>query len=95
MERDGPLPTTFSFVRTNDYVLVGNVIEETESFKSYDETFQIEVAWFKDMAVFTQKVKLKKPGITIRGNIEFMLCTDEMCLPPDKITFAIDTKSAL
>lgn len=91
MEKDGPLPTTFVFRENEAYTRIGNVSEETQSFKTFDETFQMEIAWFKDSAVFLQKVKIDKAETTISGTIEFMVCTDEMCLPPDEIAFAIKT----
>lgn len=89
MDDGGPLPTSFTFTPTKDYSLVGKVKEEVTPVKSYDETFMMDILWFENKAVFTQKIKLKTPATAISGNVEYMVCTNEMCLPPDRVKFNV------
>ncbi len=90
LEEGGPLPTSFSFTPADEeYTRVGEVKEVSTPVKSYDNTFMMDIVWFAKTAVFTQKIKLKTPTATVKGKIEFMVCTDEMCLPPDVIPFTV------
>lgn len=86
---DGPLPTTFTFQPSPDYSLAGAVHEKSTPLKSYDETFLMDIVWFEGTVVFTQNVKLHTSSTSIQGRIAFMVCNDEMCLPPDEVTFSI------
>jgi len=92
IEEGGPLPTTFTFEPSNDYSLVGIVKEESTPVKSYDKTFMMEIVWFSHTAIFTQKVKLRVPAATVKGSVEFMACTDEICLLPSKVNFNLEVK---
>lgn len=93
LKEGGPLPTTFTFLPSKDYLLKGKVKEEGSPVKSYDDTFMMEIVWYNDRAVFSQEVKLWAPVTTIRGRIEFMGCTYDMCLPPDEIDFSMEVKA--
>jgi hypothetical protein len=42
--------------------------------------------------IFQQKIKLKKPAVTVKGSLEFMICNDHKCLPPADIDFSIPVK---
>lgn len=83
----GPVPTSISFEKNGEVVIVGKTIEP-ESLKEYDENFEGELNFFKDEVVFTQKIKLKK-STTLNGVVTFMVCNDTMCLPPTDIDFSI------
>lgn len=83
----GPIPTAFIFKESTDYELVGNV-EESKSVTAYDNTFQMDLSYFSDSAIFTQKIKKLIDGeIKIEGYVESMVCDDERCLPPDEEDF--------
>jgi thiol:disulfide interchange protein DsbD len=92
LAEDGPLPTTFTFAPSKDYTLVGKVKEESPGVKSYNEIFMMDIVWFEKTAVFVQKVKLKTTQTTVKGKVEFMVCTEEMCLPGEAVPFSLDVK---
>ena len=92
--KDGPVPTSFKFTPSADFVLVGKVSETPKPHKVFEKVFGMEVAFFEKKAVFIQKVKLKVPTITIKGSLTFMACDDSQCLPPEDIDFSFDLKSA-
>jgi len=86
---DGPLPTVFKFVKTPDYDLIGEVIEPDPERK-HDVTFDADVAMFSLEAIFTQKVKRNTAkDITVMGEVECMLCNNNMCLPPRTYKFTV------
>lgn len=93
IEEGGPLPTTFSFEPSDTYSRVGKVEEFGTPVKSYDNTFMMDITWFAQTVVFKQKVDLHEAAVTIKGKIEFMVCTDEMCLPPETKTFSLEIRA--
>jgi thiol:disulfide interchange protein len=88
----GPVPTSFKFKLSPDYVLVGKVSESPKPHKVFDKVFGMDVAFFEKKAVFTQKIKLKVPATKINGTLTFMVCDDNQCLPPEDIDFSFDLK---
>ncbi|MBG7631291.1 MAG: thioredoxin family protein [Bacteroidetes bacterium] len=80
---DGPLPTEFTFNnKEGNYELVGKT-EEPNVKAIYDDVFKMDIKFFEDEAVFTQKIKLLKTDITeISSEVFFMVCDDERCLAP-------------
>lgn len=94
IEEGGPRPTTFSFTPSDDYVLNEGVVEKSKVIKSFDAIFEMDIAWFENESVFEQKVTLKAPSTTIKGTVEFMVCNDEKCLPPDEVEFSIPVSQA-
>ncbi|WP_341871380.1 hypothetical protein [Spirosoma oryzicola] len=53
----------------------------------------MEVSYFEKEVIFQQKVKLtgKSPQV-VKGTIEYMVCNDKQCLPPDEIPFSVSIK---
>ncbi|WP_457618212.1 cytochrome c biogenesis protein CcdA [Lutibacter sp.] len=94
---DGPIPTNFTFVKTNDYELVGNTSEE-EGHTVFDAVFNMNIKYFENKAVFKQRVKItSKSNFKITGEVEFMVCDDSSCLPPTfvDLDFSIPTKNGI
>jgi len=92
LEEDGPLPTTFTLAPSPDYAPVGKVKEESPGVKSYNDIFMMDIVWFEKTAVFVQKVRLQAPHVTVKGKVEFMVCTEEMCLPGEAMPFSLDVR---
>lgn len=92
IEEGGPLPTTITFEPSNDYTLIGKIKEESTPLKKFDVIFGMPIAWFEKTAVFTQRVKLNGPSATIKGKVEFMVCTDVECLLPEEKRFSLEAK---
>lgn len=87
----GPVKTTFSFTPSKSYNLIGKTQEPTPVSK-YEKAFGMTVSYFENVVVFQQRVKLKTTQIIVKGSVEFMVCNDEQCLPPDVVEFAIQVK---
>lgn len=87
----GPVKTNFSFTASKDFMLIGKVVEP-KSVKKHEEVFDMDVFYFENSVIFTQKVKLNKPQTVIKGKVEFMACTDKECLPPAEVDFSIHIK---
>lgn len=92
MEKGGPLPTGFSFERSEEYSLVGKPEEKGKAIKFYDDIFMIDIIWYSDVVTFSQKIKLYEPFATVKGKVEFMVCNNQMCLPVNEQIFNIEVK---
>ena len=86
----GPVPTQITF-KANPLVVLDGAIKETGSLQTiHDENFGVDVKYYSDKVVFTQKVKLKALVKThASGTLEYMVCNDNRCLPPKKVPFDI------
>lgn len=89
---DGPIPTEFD-VTANGLAKEGKTLEP-EGVTDFDKTFQMEIKYFENEALFTQKVivddSFKDP---VNASVFFMVCNDERCLPPEEELFEVYLKS--
>ncbi len=86
----GPIPTKFTFKANPLVALDGKTKEVGKMEKVNDPNFKSEVLYFSNGVQFIQTVKLKaKVKTNVAGNVEFMVCNDEQCLPPVKKSFDI------
>ncbi len=84
----GPIPTSFSFNKNPLATLVGKPIETGKLITKHEKVFGVDVKYYNNKVVFTQDIALKSNVKTnVSGEIEFMVCNDERCLPPKTISF--------
>ena len=88
VDEGGPIPTSFSFVPSKDFTLVGKVTESPNAVKVFDKTFGFEIGSHEKQVIFKQVVSPLK-ATTVKGKLEFMVCNDQKCLPPEEIEFSI------
>jgi len=85
----GPIKTSFTFAPSKDYSLVGSPVQPTP-IKKYESTFKMDVTYFEKSVIFQQKIKLKSANATsVKGQLEYMTCNDQKCLPPEDVDFTI------
>lgn len=85
----GPIPTSFKFVESKQYKLVGKT-EEGNAHEEFVKAFDAKIFVFTDKAEFKQKIKLiGTKGANVVVNVDFMCCNDMMCLPPKKIDLTV------
>lgn len=87
----GPVKTTFTFSPSKDFTLVGKTVEP-KAITKYESTFKMNVSYFESSVIFQQKVKLNKATTTVKGKVEFMVCNDKQCLPPEEVEFSVPVK---
>ena len=77
----GSLPSDFDYKGAGiDYELLG-ITTESETESAYVEVFDVEETFFKNQAVFTQKIKLLNPEVSqINVNLFYQVCK-EVCIP--------------
>lgn len=91
---DGPVPTAITFDKNNkDVQLNGKPTEKGSKMHSgHDPVFDMPLTQFENDLVIEQKVKVLK-DTKLKGTLEFMVCDDKACLPPDLIEFDFDLKA--
>ena len=87
----GPVSTSFNFETLKGAELVGKPFSSIKPTVVYDELFAMELRWYPGTVSFTQKIKVTDPAkFEAAGEIEFMACNDETCLPPERVEFAFN-----
>ncbi|WP_293712434.1 cytochrome c biogenesis protein CcdA [uncultured Parabacteroides sp.] len=90
----GPVSTSFTFETLKGVELIGQPVSSVKPTVVYDELFAMDLRWYPGTVSFTQKVKITDPKkFKIEGEVEFMACNDETCLPPDRVSFTFDAKN--
>ena len=106
MDSSRPMVTKFYFNKDHNISLLGEIIP-VDRKKKYDSTWQTEVTYYNDSALFIQKILSPKTPSTFEGYISYQVCSDidGMCVPfetefvffenlkntPKKITNKLDT----
>ena len=90
----GPVSTSFTFETLNGAELIGQPVPSVKPTTVYDEQFAMNLRWYPGTVSFIQKLKITDPAkFKVEGEVEFLACNDETCLPPDQIPFSFDKKS--
>jgi len=92
VEDGGPIPTTFFY--PEDLKLKGET-SEGEGKVVQDATFEMQLKYFGTKADFKQVVELKQGLNKINASVEFMVCNDEMCLPPKEVDLVYDVSDVV
>ena len=86
---EGPIPTKIIFKPNASQKLQGTIVESGgKKISARDAAFGVVVTYFEDSLVYTQKLTSTNAP-TIEGSLEYMVCNNEKCLPPDEIPFVI------
>ncbi len=82
MDSSRPMVTRFNFNDNKGVKLMGDILPVDRKEK-YDSTWQAEVTYFDDSALFVQKIKHSKSPSNFSGYISYQVCSDidGMCIP--------------
>ena len=86
----GPIPTSFTFSESDDYVLSGETREMDEGEIVWDQAFEMEIKYFSDVAEFRQTISSASDNFSVSGYVTYMACDDERCSPPQDVEFTIN-----
>jgi len=92
----GSLPSTFTYANAGtDYELIGKT-EESKTVSEYSDIFEVDETFFKEKAVFKQRIKLLNTAVKqIDVNLFYQVCK-EVCIPVDKdFNFRLDGGEAV
>lgn len=89
LENDlGPIPTTIRF-ETNDALAIIGELREPKPEEVFDPNFEMQVRYHSGTPVFVQQFKNTGAATVVKGEVEFMVCNDKTCLPPEVVKFEI------
>jgi thiol:disulfide interchange protein DsbD len=84
------LPTAIKFVKNPLVVLNGKPKEVGKLYDQFEKAINARSRYYSNKVEFVQTITLKSNVKTaITGEIEFMVCDDKQCLPPDVTKFSI------
>jgi DsbC/DsbD-like thiol-disulfide interchange protein len=88
---DGPVPTTFTYTKNPLLSVDGKPKEIGKVIKKKEEVWGGVVNYYEKSVSFIQVVKVKGNIKTnIAGKVEFMVCDDQLCLPPSQVEFTVN-----
>ena len=74
---------------TEEIFQIDDIVEEN-AHSYYDETWKMDIIDFSEEAIFKQKINISdSTKFTLKGNVNFMVCKDGSCLPPEDYKFEI------
>lgn len=85
---DGPFPTGVR-IEENEQVKITSPVSEPEPITAYDPNFMMDLRYHEKEVTFTAEVEVLDASSTILGELDYMVCNEERCLPPEYINFNI------
>ncbi len=77
-EEGGPMRLDFKFDKDKNFKLIGKPTESPKPKKVKDEIFGIEIQYFANKAIFTQRIKLlTEDAVIISGNLTGQACLED------------------
>lgn len=93
--KNGPRPTRIVYETITNAEKDGDIIAKSKLLEVFDKSFDMNLSWYANEAVFVQKIKFKDAAqVKIEGYVEFMACDDERCLPPVQDEFSLGNAKA-
>ena len=92
-ENGGPNATTIRFLPAEGVRYEGSVEPQSAAERHYDEIFGMEIGTYAGKVRFVQLATLSVPEAEVRAELEWMICNDNTCMPPEdtELTIALAT----
>ncbi len=90
LEPGGPIPTAVFFNDEDGFEFVGELRYPPADVK-YDPNFDMDIPMYGNRVTFRQTVRVLSPSpVVVSGELQYMSCDDQRCLPPDYIDFVFE-----
>ncbi len=91
----GSMPSEFEFLKQDeDYKLIGKTVEG-KTYKKYTEVFDVEETFFKEKALFKQRIALLKPEVRqLNVVLYYQICKEVCILKEEAFNIALDGGTA-
>lgn len=93
LPKGGPISTSITYETLKGAELIGKPVPSVAPSVVRDEQAYpgLELRWYSGTVTFTQKIKVTDPkAFKMIGEVEYMACNDESCLPPETESFTFD-----
>jgi len=88
LPKGGPIPTSITYETKRGVEFLGEPQASVAPTAIHDDIFDMDLRWYSGEVTFTQLIRVTDlRTFALRGEVEFMACNDETCLPPDRIPF--------
>lgn len=89
----GPVSTSVSFESLQGAEATGKAVASVAPAEIFDTAFNMRLRWYENTVTFVQKITVTDfKKFRVSGSIEFMVCNDETCLPPNRASFSFDRR---
>ncbi len=86
----GPKATEIVIKELQNAKKVGKLTPKSKLVTAYDSSFEMDLNWYKDEAVFVQKISYQDAkAVYANVTVGYMVCNDMNCLPPTEETLTI------
>ena len=89
----GPIPVEIETKKSKGFRTKGEFVEKYDAVKYFDVNFDSDVFIFEQNYLAEQNIKLKK-NCSANITVTYMVCNEEMCLPPidEVLSIKLNTK---
>ena len=88
-EGGGPNPTVITFTPGEGAALDGEVEPLDPPHRYHDDVYGMEIGTYEGTVRFAQKVTLSAPQALVTAQLEWMICDDTSCMPPEDLELQI------
>ncbi|MFK7950984.1 MAG: protein-disulfide reductase DsbD family protein [Saprospiraceae bacterium] len=86
----GPMPTKFNIEGEGDRLKTIKRTEKGENrIRKRDDHFKMTLTKFGDQVTFTKKIRLESGSRRIKGQLYYVACNEDVCLPPKPVPFSV------
>jgi len=85
---NSPIKTTIKFNPSATYQTIGKIIEP-KPLSNYSPGAKMNLTYFEKSVLFQQRVKLTGKKADVKGTLDYTVCSDHKCLPPESIQFTV------
>ncbi|MDP3665235.1 MAG: cytochrome c biogenesis protein CcdA, partial [Sediminibacterium sp.] len=91
MAEGGPQKTIITIEPGNSFKVSPKTTESGKLIEKFDSSFKITLRYYPKMVVFKKIIDVADTSaFFLKGRVSYMLCTDEVCLPPEEKEFTIN-----
>ena len=86
----GPTPTHIELDGAKGVKLLEGLKPSKKPTSIFDPNFDMNLRWYTGSVTFEQKAQIEDPEhFVLSGDLVYMLCNDQTCLPPTRLPFDI------
>lgn len=84
-----PLPGSVTFIPGKNYKLIGELVESGKRKEVDEPLLKEHYIELSGRFILTQRIKLLAANAVVKGNVDYQICNEERCLPPEPYEFEI------
>lgn len=77
--KGGPMPLSVKYLKVEGAEIIGDLVAGEGAKTEYDSTFEMDVTFYDESALFTQKFKLTGGDYRIEGVVSYQSCGEGQC----------------